>query len=49
MERLWVASNPDGKSFSCKLVGYQTPYSAFTQGDYTKCVKAHFPEIVVEK
>jgi chitodextrinase len=45
----WVASNPDGKSFSCKLVGYQTPYSAFTQGDYTKCVKAHFPEIVVEK
>ncbi|MEY8871192.1 glycoside hydrolase family 19 protein [Francisella philomiragia] len=44
----WIASNPNGEAFACKLVGYQTPYSAFTEGDYTKCVKAHFPNIVIE-
>jgi chitodextrinase len=42
------ANNPGGKSYACKLVGYQTPYSAFTPGDYTKCVKAHFPDIVIK-
>ncbi|AXA34167.1 chitinase [Francisella adeliensis] len=42
------AKNPEGKSFACKLVGYQTPYSAFTQGDYGKCVKHHFPSIIIK-
>ena len=36
------ASNPEGKSFACKLVGYQTPYSAFKEGDYAKCVAEYF-------
>jgi chitodextrinase len=42
------AKNPEGKSFACKLVGYQTPYSAFTQGDYGKCVKHHFPSVIIK-
>ena len=36
------ASRPEGKSYACKLVGYQTPFSAFKEGDYTKCVQSHF-------
>merc|ERR1719277_119397 len=28
--------------YECKLVGYQTPYSALTKGDYSKCVEHHF-------
>ena len=36
------ANKPDGKTYACKLVGYQTPYSAFKKGDYTKCVSDHF-------
>ncbi|MGL5948876.1 MAG: glycoside hydrolase family 19 protein [Aeromonas sp.] len=45
----YVAENPNGgKSYSCKLVGYQTAYSAFTQGDYTRCVTNFFPEVVVD-
>ncbi|MBK2027862.1 hypothetical protein IB642_07955 [Allofrancisella guangzhouensis] len=28
--------------YECKLVNYQTPFSAFIPGDYTKCVKKHF-------
>lgn len=43
----WVAANPGGKTYACKLVGYQTPYSALTAGDYTACVKANFPDIVI--
>ena len=39
----WSSSSPDGKSYSCKLVGYQTPFSAFKKGDFAKCVKHHFP------
>jgi chitodextrinase len=38
----YVSENPDGKSFACKLVGYQTPFSAFKEGDYVKCVEHHF-------
>ncbi|WP_305842975.1 chitinase [Photobacterium leiognathi] len=41
----WSSETPDGKSYACKLVGYQTPYSALKQGDYTLCVKEHFPDI----
>ncbi|MBV4368636.1 glycoside hydrolase family 19 protein [Erwinia phyllosphaerae] len=43
----YSAQNPGGKSYACKLVGYQTPYSAFKKGDYAECVKAHFPDLVI--
>ncbi|MPW31813.1 chitinase [Agarivorans sp. B2Z047] len=43
----WVEDNPGGKSYSCQLVNYQTPYSALKDGDYTNCVKHHFPDIVI--
>ncbi len=37
------ADRPGGVSFECKLVGYQTAYSALVTGDYEKCV-ANFYE-----
>ncbi|MGO1072929.1 glycoside hydrolase family 19 protein [Lysobacter sp. CA199] len=43
----WVASNPGGKSYACKLVGYQTPHSAFNSGDYERCMVAGFANVVV--
>ncbi|WGL55478.1 glycoside hydrolase family 19 protein [Kluyvera intermedia] len=44
----WSAETPDGKTNTCQLVGYQTPYSAFKEGDYTKCVQKHFNVNVVD-
>ncbi|MEH0885918.1 glycoside hydrolase family 19 protein [Enterobacter sp. UNJFSC 003] len=38
----WSSDTPDGKTYSCQLVGYQTPFSAFKDGDYTKCVQKFF-------
>ena len=38
----WSADTPDGKTYSCQLVGYQTPFSAFKDGDYSKCVQHFF-------
>jgi chitodextrinase len=38
----YVAENPEGASYACKLVGYQTPFSAFKEGDYSRCVEHHF-------
>lgn len=38
----WSADTPDGKTYSCQLVGYQTPFSAFKDGDYTNCVKKFY-------
>ncbi|PDP93657.1 glycoside hydrolase family 19 protein [Enterobacter cloacae] len=38
----WSADTPDGKTYACHLVGYQTPFSAFKDGDYTKCVQKFF-------
>ena len=38
----WSPDTSDGRSLACKLVGYQTPFSAFTPGDYVKCVQKHF-------
>ncbi|MBS3047738.1 glycoside hydrolase family 19 protein [Enterobacter mori] len=38
----WSADTPDGKTYSCQLVGYQTPFSAFKEGDYTNCVKKFY-------
>lgn len=34
----YYADRPGGYSFECKLVGYQTAYSALVAGDYEKCV-----------
>ncbi|WP_410376082.1 glycoside hydrolase family 19 protein, partial [Enterobacter sp. CPE_E222] len=38
----WSADTPSGQTYSCQLVGYQTPYSAFKEGDYSKCVQHFF-------
>lgn len=38
----WSADTPDGKTYACQLVDYQTPFSAFKDGDYTKCVQKFF-------
>lgn len=38
----WSADTPTGQTYSCQLVGYQTPFSAFKEGDYSKCVKHFF-------
>jgi hypothetical protein len=36
-DRGWSADTPDGKTLL--PAGYQTPFSAFKEGDYTNCVK----------
>jgi len=47
----YFADRPGGYSFECKLVGYQTAYSALVPGDYEKCVTnfyqshANWPEV----
>jgi len=38
----WSADSADGKSYACQLVNYQTPYSAFKEGDYVACVEDIF-------
>jgi hypothetical protein len=43
----YVAENIGGASFACKLVGYQTPFSVFKEGDYSSCVQ-HYFDVVVE-
>ena len=43
----WVAANPGGLSYACKLVGYQTAHTAFRGGDYERCVTANFKNVVV--
>lgn len=43
----WRPDTPGTGSYACQLVGYQTAYSAFTEGDYAKCVKNHFPNTVI--
>lgn len=43
----YVAANPEGKSYACQLVGYQTPYSAFKSGDYSRCV-THFFDVNID-
>ncbi|WP_323938749.1 glycoside hydrolase family 19 protein [Aeromonas hydrophila] len=45
----YVPGNPNGgKSYACKLVGYQTRFSAFKERDYSRCVQHFFPEVVIE-
>lgn len=43
----WSADTPDGKTYACQLVGYQTPFSAFKEGDYTKCVQKFYKVNIV--
>ncbi len=38
----WNANSADGRSYSCQLVNYQTPYSAFREGDYVRCAEEKF-------
>ena len=38
----WSVDTPSGETYSCQLVGYQTPFSAFKEGDYSKCVQKFF-------
>ena len=52
----YYADRPEGYSFECELVGFQTAYSALVPGDYEKCVTnfygshASWPEVkVVDK
>ncbi|MFM2599106.1 chitinase [Vibrio fortis] len=52
----YYADRPEGFSFECELVGFQTAYSALVPGDYEKCVTnfygshASWPEVrVVDK
>ncbi|MDN3700155.1 chitinase [Vibrio artabrorum] len=52
----YYADRPEGNSFECDLVGFQTAYSALVAGDYEKCVTnfygshASWPEVkVVDK
>ncbi|MCW7553889.1 hypothetical protein NX722_14900 [Endozoicomonas gorgoniicola] len=44
----WNGANPDGLSYKCQLVGYQTPFNAFNDGDYIKCLKDKFNVIIVD-
>ena len=38
----YYPDRPEGKSFACKLVGYQTAYSALQPNDYSRCVQQYF-------
>ncbi|WP_018693791.1 glycoside hydrolase family 19 protein [Algicola sagamiensis] len=40
---------PEGKSFACKLVGYQTAFLALNPGNYQSCVEKYFDVEVVEQ
>lgn len=48
-EKDWGWSNeyPSGDAYNCKLVSYQTAYSAFTEGDFAKCIQGNFPDAVI--
>lgn len=43
----WNPGNEGGASYACKLVGYQTPFSALKEGDYVSCVAKHFPNATI--
>ncbi len=38
----WAPNTPNNASYACKLVSYQTAYSAFKEGDYSQCVQDNF-------
>jgi len=41
----WSSETSDGRSYKCQLVNYQTPHSAFKEGDYVTCVENKFDVI----
>lgn len=41
--------NPDGKSYQCKRVNYQTQFSALNEGDYQRCVEHFFNVQVIRQ
>lgn len=43
----WSPDTPNGSTYACQLVGYQTPFSAFKDGDYTKCVQKNYKVNIV--
>lgn len=43
----WNPNTDDGLSYACQLVHYQTPFSALKDGDYIRCVKHHFQDLVI--
>ncbi|WP_230413431.1 glycosyl hydrolase family 18 protein [Zooshikella ganghwensis] len=45
----WEPNTPSGKSYECKLVNYQTSFSAFKEGDYIKCVKHFFDDAIIDE
>lgn len=44
----WDPSTPTGATYACQLVGYQTPFSAFKEGDYQRCVQHFFNVKIVD-
>ncbi|AVF34019.1 chitinase [Rahnella sikkimica] len=44
----WDPNTPTGSTYSCQLVGYQTPFSAFKEGDYKRCVQHFFNVSIVD-
>ncbi|TQV67671.1 PKD domain-containing protein [Exilibacterium tricleocarpae] len=44
----YYPDRPQGRSFACKLVTYQTSYNALLPGDYEKCVEHYFDVTVVD-
>ncbi len=43
----WSSEYPGGGAYNCKLVSYQTAYSAFVEGDFVKCIQGNFPDAVI--
>lgn len=44
----WDPTTPTGSTYSCQLVGYQTPFSSFKEGDYKRCVQHFFNVTIVD-
>ena len=45
----YISGNPGGgSSYACKLVSYQTAYSAFKPGDYQRCVEYFYPDVDIQ-
>ena len=44
----YYSDMPEGKSFACKLVGYQTAFSALATGDYQRCIINYFDVVVID-
>ena len=44
----WDPSTATGQTYACQLVGYQTPFSAFKEGDYERCVQHFFNVKIVD-